>query len=175
MSPVRELFCRRAACGRVQNTGRDRGPAPLNTSYSNTTSASSSRRNQTPPHRGRNSPPLPSSSARRAPSASSRRPLPPAASSCGASTPRSSSRPPSCPGNGARSGALAGRRKVAAVGQFARSYLAELVQLLKQLIVINKKINKTEISCCRKLLGEQKHMILEPKCAIKGKDSLFYF
>lgn len=81
--------------------------------------------------------------------------LPPPVSSCIVSRPCSQSRSPCCPGNGVRLGALARHYtaeflpEVSATalemwmlqqtaGQVVRSYLAELVQLLKQLVVNNE-------------------------------------
>lgn len=169
MFPVQELFCRSVWCGRVQNRAQDRGWALLNTSYSNTMSASSVGHSSAPPlfspHRSHHASLLPlpsllpfsSPTHHPPPSSASSSPalLPPPASSCVGSTPCSRSQSPSCPGNGVRLGAPARRctagflpevlatplemwMRQQMAGQVARSYLAELVHLLKQLVVNNE-------------------------------------
>lgn len=152
--PVRESFCRSVGCDRARNRARGRGWALLNTSYSNTTSACPTARSRShnlsfqgapPPRLLLSSPsphPLPSSASSPLPL------LPPPSFSCAVCRPCSLSKSLSCPGNGARLDALASHHTVAflpdnlgtaalawklelTVGQTARSYRAELVQLLK--------------------------------------------
>lgn len=167
--PVRESLCRSVGCDRARNRARGRGWALLNTSYSNTTSACPTARSCShnlsfqaapPPLLLLFSPsphPLPSSASSPLPL------LPPPSSSCAVCKPCSLSKSLSCPGNGARLDALASHHTVAflpdilgtvavawklelTVGQTARSYLAELVQLLKtancEQRLKNKKISK---------------------------------
>lgn len=167
--PVRESLCRSVGCDRARNRARGRGWALLNTSYSNTTSACPTARScshnlsfqaAAPPLLLLFSPsphPLPSSASSPLPL------LPPPSSSCAVCKPCSLSKSLSCPGNGARLDALASHHTVAflpdilgtvvvawklelTVGQTARSYLAELVQLLKtancEQRLKNKKISK---------------------------------
>lgn len=168
--PVRESLCRSVGCDRARNRARGRGWALLNTSYSNTTSACPTARSCShnlsfqaappPPRLLLFSPsphPLPSSASSPLPL------LPPPSSSYAVCKPCSLSKSLSCPGNGARLDALASHHTVAflpdilgtvavawklelTVGQTARSYLAELVQLLKtancEQRLKNKKISK---------------------------------
>lgn len=159
--PVQELFCRSVWCGKVQNRAQDRGWALLNTSYSNTKcalllsclSAQSPSFQSAPPL---SSPqpfhyvPLLFSFLAPPSSASSCPPLLPApSSSCVVSRPCSQSPSPSCPGNVVLLGVPARHYtaeylpevSVTALEMWmrqwmlARGYLAELVQLLKQLVV----------------------------------------
>lgn len=160
MFPVQELFCRSAGCGRVRNRAQHRGWAPLHMSYSNTASGSSESRSYDlplfPP--GASSLPLRSSLTPLPLSfSSSSRPshLPLPASFFVVSTPCRQPRTPSCPRSGARLGAQARHRAAEcppvslatalgtwtrhmSVGQGSRSSLAELVCLLKQLVVNNE-------------------------------------
>lgn len=167
--PVQEPFCRSVWCGRVQNRGQDRGWAPLNTSYRNTTSSSS--KSRPPAHRASplsvpalcSHPLLPppvlflfsSPSPHPPPSSASSPPaalLPPPSSSCVGSRPCSQSPSLFCPGNGVRLVVQARRRSADFLpevwvmemekwklpqmsGRVERSYLAELLQLSKQLVV----------------------------------------
>lgn len=173
--PVRESLCRSVGCDRARNRARGRGWALLNTSYSNTTSACPTARSCShnlsfqgapPPRLLLFSPsphPLPSSASSPLPL------LPPPSSSCAVCKPCSLSKSLSCPGNGARLDALASHHTVAflpdilgtvalawklelTVGQTARSYLAELVQLLKtancEQRLKNKKINQKRNTSC---------------------------
>lgn len=176
---VPELFCRSVWCGRVQNRVQDRGWALLNTSYSNTTSASSMSHSSAhnawflsapplfSPHRSHHASLLPlprptlllfsSLAPHPRPSSASSSPAlrPPLFSSCVVSRPCSRRQSPSGPGNGVRLGVLA-RHCTAEflpevlvtalemwmlpqmAGLVAASYLAELVQLLTQLVVNNE-------------------------------------
>lgn len=173
--PVRESLCRSVGCDRARNRARGRGWALLNTSYSNTTSACPTARSCSHNLSFQGAPPPPcllfSPSPHPLPSsASSPLPLlPPPSSSCAVCKPCSLSKSLSCPGNGARLDALASHHTVAflpdilgtvalawklelTVGQTARSYLAELVQLLKtancEQRLKNKKINQKRNTSC---------------------------
>lgn len=153
--PVQLLFCRSVWCGRLQNKVQDRGWALLNIFYSNTKSDALVSHSSPSslcldyslfpglvqlslPHPRFCKPPP--SLVSFAPA-----PLPPPFSSCDGNTPYSRSRSPASRENGVQLGA----RVVLAMwlglwmllqtsGWDSRSYLAELVHLLKELVVKNE-------------------------------------